>query len=245
MRIAVISETKTAYEHDDCSISYLPSGTVVTPKEWQLYDAAFLLAPYSEQDVIYWTGHPHLRCVKTTDELTAELDCVFSHIECEKKLLIAFPNFALLQKYHPYCSELEQVYLLCREGSHRIRKRVADGVVTYVETFKSRISGTVAHEEENRISEEKYLELLQLADPSKHAIRKKRYCFIYKRQYFELDVYDFWQDKATLELELRSEFQHYKLPPEIQVIRDVSDDYRYKNNYLASIRYEDYSTELL
>lgn len=240
MNIAVVSGKNCEYEHDGCSITYIPSDTAVTPKEWQQYDAAFLLAPFTENDVIAWTGHPHLRCVDTPSELTAELDIIFSNIECEKKFLIAYPDLSLLAKYHPFCAKIEQTYLFCKEGSHRVRKRIADGSVTYVETFKSRITGTVTHEEEQRISEEKYLDLLNLADESKHPIHKFRYCFVYRKQYFELDVYDFWQDKATLELELRSENQKYILPPEIQVIKDVSDDYRYKNNYLASIRYEDY-----
>ena len=54
-------------------------------------------------------------------------------------------------------------------------------------------------------------------------------------QYFELDVFDFWNDRAFLELEMKSENHSFTLPPEIKVIKDVSNDYHYKNNYLAGL----------
>ena len=79
------------------------------------------------------------------------------------------------------------------------------------------------------------------ADLTRRPIHKFRHCFMYERQYFELDIYDFWQDRATLELELRDETQPYSLPPEITLIRDVTEEKRYKNNHLAGVtNYEDY-----
>ena len=77
---------------------------------------------------------------------------------------------------------------------------------------------------------------MESADPDKNTIIKDRYCFLYEGQYFELDVFRFWDDRAFLELELKSENQEYKLPPEIKVIEDVSDDYHYKNSYLAGLK---------
>ena len=52
----------------------------------------------------------------------------------------------------------------------------------------------------------------------------------------ELDVFPFWDDKAFLEVELLDINENILLPPEIKVIKDVTNDKRYKNNYLASMK---------
>ena len=59
---------------------------------------------------------------------------------------------------------------------------------------------------------------------------------MYEGQYFELDVFDFWNDKALLEIELKNEDDTVILPDEITVIEDVSDNPKYKNNHLASLK---------
>ena len=56
---------------------------------------------------------------------------------------------------------------------------------------------------------------------------------MYDDEYFELDVYPFWNDRATLEIELLSEDQPYKLPPFIKLIREVSYEPEYRNIALA------------
>lgn len=71
------------------------------------------------------------------------------------------------------------------------------------------------------------------ADTSLKQIRKDRYCFIYKNNYVELDIYPFWSDYAIVEVELTSENQNVFLPSEIEVIKDVTEDKRFKNRSLA------------
>lgn len=233
-------------------------------ESWARYDAMIVLetAPQNEyfgtdtriedynQAVIYQqklldvtVGHSHLRFVKnkaTFDEkyraVKSEIDSVLSGYEIEKKFLIEYPDLSALEKYKPFKAEISQTYLLCAVGSHRVRKRGANGIYTYFETLKIRVTGSCAEETESIISKEKYDELIKNADPDKHAINKNRYCFLYDGQYFELDVFDFWNDKAFLELELKSENHKFALPPEIKVISDVSDDYHYKNSYLAGLK---------
>lgn len=188
-----------------------------------------------------WIGHPHLRCIdgenfeQINENVFNEIDCILSNIELEKKFLIEYPDFEKLNKYNPFKAEIEQVYLVSDVGSHRIRKRGAKNSYSYFETVKIRINGSKCHEFENIISEYDYKELLKLADAKYSVIKKDRYCFVYNSQYFELDVYPFWNDKAILELELKNEKQSFVLPPEIKVIKDVSDNKKYKNKYLASL----------
>ena len=71
------------------------------------------------------------------------------------------------------------------------------------------------------------------ADTSKKAIRKDRYCLTYNSQYFEIDIYPFWNDQAIMEIELSSEDQEIDIPKEIKVIKEVTNDENYKNFVLA------------
>ena len=74
---------------------------------------------------------------------------------------------------------------------------------------------------------------MQLADPALRPIFKTRYAIPYKGRTAEVDLYDFWQDRATVEVELANENESAELPPYLRVIREVSDDKRYKNVNLA------------
>ena len=74
------------------------------------------------------------------------------------------------------------------------------------------------------------------ADTTKRQIRKTRYCLTYENQYFEIDVYPFWNDKAIAEIELSDERAVINFPKQIQVIKEVTDDEAYKNASLAEIK---------
>lgn len=71
------------------------------------------------------------------------------------------------------------------------------------------------------------------SDINKHPIRKTRYCYIYKNQYFEIDIYPFWKDKAILEIELNNENQEIEIPNKFKIIKEVTYDKKYKNSELA------------
>ena len=73
------------------------------------------------------------------------------------------------------------------------------------------------------------------ADPLCRPIRKTRYCLTYDNQYFEIDVYPFWQDQAIVEIELREETQAIHFPKQLKVIREVTAEQAYKNASLACL----------
>ena len=89
-------------------------------------------------------------------------------------------------------------------------------------------------EVERKLTQTEYLELLMNADTSKRQIRKTRYCLMYDNQYFEIDVFPFWNDKALAEIELSDEHQEVHLPKELKIIREVTTDSAYRNASLAS-----------
>ena len=74
------------------------------------------------------------------------------------------------------------------------------------------------------------------ADTDKRQIRKTRYCLTYENQYFEIDVYPFWKDKAIVEIELSDEKAEILFPKELKVIKEVTEDASYKNAALAQIK---------
>ena len=100
-------------------------------------------------------------------------------------------------------------------------------------TTKTKLSDLRRIEDEEEISEAEYRRLLERADPARTIIDKTRWCFRYRGQLFELDVFPFWQDRAFLEIEIADEEQEILLPPAIRVIREVTEDPRYTNAALS------------
>ena len=71
------------------------------------------------------------------------------------------------------------------------------------------------------------------ADTTKHQIRKDRYCLTWDNQYFEIDVYPFWKNKAIMEIELSDQNDEINIPSKIKVIREVTSEPEYRNASLA------------
>lgn len=148
--------------------------------------------------------------------------------EIERKFLIRYP--ALPVPGEISCEGIEQVYLKTpADVSERVRERAG----RYYHTVKRRFSGARAEEREEEITREDYLGYLQRRDPACAVIKKVRRVFLYEEQTFELDLFPFWSDRAILEIELSDELDSVALPPFIHVIREVTDDERYKNHSIA------------
>ena len=97
---------------------------------------------------------------------------------------------------------ITQAYLTTpEEGYFRIRKRER---VTrlYISNCKNQISDIKRIEIENYISKEQYDSYLAQRQYVTGVISKDRYCIVDNSTYCELDVYPFWNDRATIEIEL-------------------------------------------
>lgn len=193
-----------------------------------------------------WIGHPHLRVIDNSTDLEMKLNRLMSEIyaaigdpipvEIERKYLIEMPNMEEIARITPITTiDIVQNYLISeQEGvERRIRQRGIDGKYLYYLTEKKKINMVKRLERGRRISQNDYLYLLTKVDTSLKQIMKKRICFVYERQYFELDVYEFSKDKAILEIELTEENEEVKIPDFIHIIKEVTDDKRYKNYELA------------
>lgn len=194
-----------------------------------------------------WTGHPHLRVIDNSYSFEDKIKKLIAEIasflgepepfEIERKFLIEYPDLKWLEA-NPACRRVEiiQTYLKSDNGDEiRVRQRGSDGNYVYFQTIKRRVSDVKRVEIERRLSQSEYLKLLMEADTTKRQIRKNRYCLTYENQYFEIDVYPFWNDKAIVEIELCDEETQIVFPEQIKVIKEVTDDDSYKNASLAKI----------
>lgn len=204
-------------------------------------------AALDDKLIAAWTGHPHLRVIDNATDFEDKLKRLIAEIaaflgepepmEIERKFLIEYPDLAALEKL-PNCQRVEiiQTYLLAPEGEEtRVRQRGIDGNYIYFQTTKRNVTGRKRVEIERRLSKDEYLRLLMDADPSCRPIRKTRYCLTHDNQYFEIDVYPFWNDKAIMEIELSGEDDPIRFPAVIRVIKEVTEDESYKNSSLAKI----------
>lgn len=200
-----------------------------------------------DQLINAWTGHPHLRIIDNSTNFEEKMKRLLAEIsnvlgepepyEIERKYLIALPDIPYLESL-PNCEKVHivQTYLKSDLNEEvRIRQRGKDGSYIYSKTRKIQVDGMKRIEIENRLSQEEYVNELINADSSCGQIIKDRYCLSYKNQYFEIDVYPFWPDKAICEIELMNENDNVMLPDFIKVIEDVTDNNEYKNYNIAKL----------
>ncbi len=156
-------------------------------------------------------------------------------IETERKFLIRIPDVAYLSSIEgARVMKMEQTYLLTDGKTNaRVRKIDENGSIRFIKTVKQRISTLSCYESETEISAAEYNEELKSADTTKKAIIKTRYAFPFDKHTVEIDVYPFWNDRAILEIEMTSEDEMITLPAFIEIIKEVSEDGRYKNTNLA------------
>ena len=192
-----------------------------------------------------WTGTPHLRIIDNSTDFNCKKERLLTEIlallgipeplEIERKFLIEYPNLETLKNLNACRGvAITQAYLNTPdEGMFRIRKRGKGENCAYIKTKKIKITDIKRIEIENYISKEEYNNYISNKEYITGIISKTRYCFVYNSTYYELDIYPFWNDKATIEIELLSEDQPYELPPFIKLIREVTFEKEYRNLSLA------------
>lgn len=204
-------------------------------------------AALDDKLIAAWTGHPHLRIIDNSLGFEEKMKRLIAEIanflgepepyEIERKYLIEYPDIKTLENI-PNCKKIEiiQTYLKSPNDTEiRIRQRGSKGNYIYSETHKRTISGLKRVEVERRLTKDEYLERLMDADPARKPIRKDRYCLADENQYFEIDVYPFWSDRAIMEIELSNPDEEIRFPDMIRVLREVTEDEQYRNASLAKI----------
>ncbi len=193
-----------------------------------------------------WVGAEHLRVIDNSTDFPRKLlrlKQVLARglgipvpIEDERKFVVMackpseFP-------VHTRGVMITQQYLHShRPGEERrVRRRTLDGCSTFFQTTKRKLPDTNARGERTRqLDLGGYNLLLEEADPSRRRIRKMRYPFLWKNQYFELDRFcDHLAGMYLLEVELTEEQQRVELPPFITVIKEVTGNPEWSNFNLS------------
>ncbi len=136
-------------------------------------------------------------------------------------------------------SDIYQTYLVSTDGSvRRIRCRCAqeaDASPRYYYTAKQRVGPDRSIEHEEELTEARYRQLMDEADPAKGTIHKQRTVFHYQGQCLELDRFITpTLDHLMLEIEGADGPEAVTLPPFLRVVEDVTGKPDYTNNHIAS-----------
>jgi CYTH domain-containing protein/predicted ATPase len=190
-----------------------------------------------------WSGHPHLRVIDNRGPFQEKIRRVVQAVcqvvgapvpvEIERKFLVTrVPDKFPVRSEEV---EIEQTYLLAPDNHEaRVRRRGQDGSYTYTHTIKTPALDGGRVESERQISPREYVVLLLQADPTRRTIRKRRRCFLWENQYFELDIYDDPRPgMIILEAELEHLGQEVALPPFIEIERDVTGVLEFSNHAIA------------
>ena len=208
-------------------------------------ESAAEAAAMDDKFIAAWTGHPHFRVIDNSTGFEGKMKRLIAEIssylgepepyEVERKFLIEYPDIGRLESM-PNCQKVDilQYYLkVTPEEERKVRRRGQDGHYIYCETVKRRFTDQKRIAIERRISKDEFDQLISHRNSCLGKIRKTRYCLTHNNQYFKIDVYPFWKDKAIADIELQHEDDPIVFPEEIKVIKDVTGDKAYKNSSLA------------
>lgn len=188
-----------------------------------------------------WKGHPHLRVINNHEDFNNKLNRVLKEIsnvlgipqpiEEERKYIVKLTG----EIPSSIDSDIVQTYLTGEPNTEiRLRKRRFEEKEVYVHTTKKRISESEQIETERQINQNLYESLLQQADPYRQTISKHRKSFIWKGQYFELDIFEApRKDLMILETKGVAKQESVKFPPFIQVLEDITGNTNYYNYNIA------------
>lgn len=153
--------------------------------------------------------------------------------EIERKFVVRRPEEAwLLSRTNVRVIAIRQTYLKAPEGlERRVRASGENGETRYTYTEKSSEAALCRREEEREITPAEYERLL--LERESPTLCKTRYAFPYEEHTMELDCYPFWEEKAVLEVELSAPEEAFSLPPEIELLREATEDKDLKNRALA------------
>ena len=194
-----------------------------------------------------WIGHPHLRVFDNSTDFNTKIKRVVEEVfsllgepvpkEIERKFLIKKPSLYEISKLGCVSkTQIIQTYLHPNRADteRRVRQRgTKERGFNFYYTEKTDAGHGERIECETKISPKEYIEYLSEADTTLHQISKTRYCFVYARQYFELDIYPFSDEYAILEIELNNINEEIVFPP-LGIVKEVTDNPDYRNHALAA-----------
>ena len=220
-------------------------GAYTTANNAARYETPEVAVNVDDRIIAAWTGHPHLRIIDNSSDFEEKLERLLREIlsflgepkplGVQRSFLIEYPDVHWLER-RENCRKVEivQTYLRSAPGEEVcVRQRKTSGSCAYYETVKKPLDDGREVELEKALTQKEYLKRLSDADRARGTLRKTRYHLRYEDRYFEIDLFPFWQDRALCEIQVSDEAVPVTLPPELTVIREVTDDPAYSNAALA------------
>ncbi|MEI3529829.1 MAG: AAA family ATPase [Bacilli bacterium] len=192
-----------------------------------------------------WVGHNNLKIIDNSVDFDNKIKKVINEINNflgnpvtirkQKKYLIdtSKSDLSFIEKEGCTKIDIEQTYFHCSNDNceRRLRKRVYRDDSTYYLTLQRKKEATNKIIVDKKITEKEYNRLLNYYD-DKVTISKRRYAFIYHKQYFKLDIFE--QDNlCVLEVEPTLENCNIDIPCELKVDKEISNNPHYRNYNLA------------
>ena len=198
-----------------------------------------------ERTLDAWTRHQHPRVIDNSTDFEGKLHRLFAEVcgilgdpvplEKEDKFLIEPLDPADIPVKWTE-SLITQDYLVTPTAGEerRVRARSDGESASYYYTVKRQVSPGVRVEEEKMITRREYEALRTLRNPEKCTVKKRRVCFFWKEQFFEVDLFEAPRPGlALMEAERTDRTPELELPPFVKVIRNVTDDKQYSNAEIA------------
>ena len=198
-----------------------------------------------DRTLLAWSTHPGLRVIDNSVAFDDKINRAIAEIyrilgrpapDVEKrKYLIRMPDAAALKEtYSAVSVDMMQTYLVSAKPGveRRIRQEKGGKDYLYFYTEKRITEDGKRWVTERPISEKDYIAYLMECDVNLHSVRKTKYRFSYQSRRFEIDIYPFSREKAVLFV-YGEGAEGAQLPPEIEIIKDVTGNADYKNRQLA------------
>ena len=201
-----------------------------------------------ELGIANWTGHQHLHIIDNSTDFEGKkkrlMNAVYSSLgisevaEIDRKYLIEIPDFSTIFSINFTEVDIVQTYLKSSYNNVelRLRKIGQNGSFSYYVTEKIDFgNGTKRIETERKISLREYISSLSQIDPRSKPIVKKRICFVHNSQCFKVDIFDFSDKHALLEVDCTHD-ESVEIPYFIHVAREVTGNPFYRNYNLSQTR---------
>ncbi len=191
-----------------------------------------------------WSAHPNLKIIDNSLDFEEKIKHALREVyrvvgepepmEKKHKYLISLPSLdKLVQDYQAVAFDMMQTYLIETNPQieRRVRQQKNGSDYLYFYTEKHLMPDNTKWDTEKPISQKEYIQYLMEGDMSLHTVHKTKYRFNYQNQRFEIDVYPFSDDRAIMFC--YGGHGEVVLPPEIDILREVTGVAEYKNKQLA------------
>lgn len=192
-----------------------------------------------------WSAHPNLKIVDNSVDFEEKINRALREVyrivgepepmAKKHKYLIRMPDLnQLVIRYQAVPFDMMQTYLNTTSPGveRRIRQQKNGPDYLYFYTEKHTMPDNTKWDTERPISQKEYIQYLMEGDMSLRSVHKTKYRFTYANQRFEIDIYPFSKEKAIM---FRyAENDRIELPPEIEILQEVTGVPEYKNKQLAA-----------